>query len=91
MVEYYKIFGMRVGSHVVSHPRPRPDRPDSIPPQLSGLTLGTFFGGVWFASRSPSKPAAKNEPPINAKTKEEEAFVKYAQRPRVAPSMLMMV
>jgi len=59
MVEYYKIFGMRVGSHV-----------------LSGLTLGTFFGGVWFASRSPSKPAAKNEPPINAKTKEEEAFVK---------------
>jgi len=59
MVEYYKILGLRVGSHV-----------------LSGLTLGTFFGGVWYLSRSPSKPAATNEPPINAKSKAEEAFVK---------------
>jgi len=37
------------------------------------VTLGTLGGASWFFTRSPKT----NTPPINAKNKEEEQFVKY--------------
>lgn len=41
-------------------------------------TLGTTFLGSWLALRGGSKPEKEQGPPINAKSKEEENFVKYA-------------
>jgi F-type H+-transporting ATPase subunit k len=46
--------------------------------QLAMATLGTTFVGSWLALRGGSKPEKEQGPPINAKSKEEENFVKYA-------------
>lgn len=43
-------------------------------------TLGTA-GAIAFLSMGGKKAAEDNSPPINAKTKEEESFVKYVQTP----------
>ena len=40
-------------------------------------TLGTTFAGAYL-SMGGSKKDEQSTPPINAKTKEEESFVKYA-------------
>ncbi len=42
-------------------------------------TLGTFFAGSAFALRGKEK-AKEQGPPINATSKEEEAFIKYVIR-----------
>ncbi len=42
-------------------------------------TLGTFFAGTAFALRGKEK-AKEQGPPINATSKEEEAFIKYVAR-----------
>lgn len=39
-------------------------------------TLGTTFVGGWLALGGSSKADSQN-PPINAKSKEEESFIKY--------------
>ena len=41
-------------------------------------TLGTTFFGAWLSMRGGSKPEEQRTPPINAQSKEEESFVKYA-------------
>lgn len=46
--------------------------------QLAIGTLGGTFGLSYWATRSPAKKST-NEPPINAQSKEEESFVKYAR------------
>jgi F-type H+-transporting ATPase subunit k len=46
-------------------------------------TLGTTFVGSWLALRGGSKPEKEQGPPINAKSKEEENFVKYGISPLV--------
>jgi F-type H+-transporting ATPase subunit k len=40
-------------------------------------TLGTLFGGSWLAMRGGAKKTAEG-PPINASSKDEEAFIQYA-------------
>jgi F-type H+-transporting ATPase subunit k len=40
-------------------------------------TLGTTFAGSWLALRGGDKPAQEQGPPLNAKSKEEESFIKY--------------
>jgi F-type H+-transporting ATPase subunit k len=45
-------------------------------------TLGTTFLGSWLALRGGSKPEKEQGPPINAKSKEEESFVKYGDTPK---------
>jgi len=57
MVQYYTLFGQKVGSHV-----------------LSMAVLGTT-GLLAYVGLGGKKPA-DNQPPINAKNKEEESFVK---------------
>lgn len=42
-------------------------------------TLGTTFVGSWLAMRGGK--AEQQGPPINAKSKEEESFIKYALSP----------
>lgn len=45
-------------------------------PQLAMATLGTLFGGIGIAMRK--DPAQKpTQPPINASSKDEEAFIQY--------------
>lgn len=39
-------------------------------------TLGTFFGGTFLAMRGEKKKPAQ-APPINASSKDEEAFIEY--------------
>ena len=39
-------------------------------------TLGTTFAGAWLSMRGGEK-VDKSTPPINAKSKDEESFVKY--------------
>lgn len=43
-------------------------------------TLGTTFAGAWLSMRGGDK-GDKTTPPINAKSKEEESFVKYGLPP----------
>lgn len=40
-------------------------------------TLGTTFVGSWLAMGGGSKADKPTGPPINAKSKEEESFIKY--------------
>jgi ATP synthase subunit K len=40
-------------------------------------TLGILFGGPWLAMRGRAKKTAEG-PPINASSKDEEAFIQYA-------------
>jgi F-type H+-transporting ATPase subunit k len=47
--------------------------------QLAMATLGTTFVGAALAL-SGGKAEDKSQPPINAKSKDEESFVKYALR-----------
>jgi F-type H+-transporting ATPase subunit k len=42
-------------------------------------TLGTLFGGSWLAMRGGEKKTAQG-PPINASSKDEEAFIQYGQK-----------
>ncbi|KAF2278865.1 uncharacterized protein EI97DRAFT_431114 [Westerdykella ornata] len=44
-------------------------------------TLGTTFGGAWLAMRGGKKPEEQQTPPLNAKSKEEETFIKYVDYP----------
>ena len=39
-------------------------------------TLGAVFGGSWLAMRGGEKKTAQG-PPINASSKDEEAFIQY--------------
>ncbi|KAF2877271.1 hypothetical protein BDV95DRAFT_601682 [Massariosphaeria phaeospora] len=60
MVAMYTIFGRQVGSHV-----------------LAMATLGTLGAGVVLSlGGSSSKKADASTPPLNAKSKEEESFIK---------------
>ncbi|KAF2748803.1 hypothetical protein M011DRAFT_485459 [Sporormia fimetaria CBS 119925] len=60
MVQMYTIAGRQVGSHV-----------------LAIATLTTTIGGAWLAMRGGDKPAeAQQGPPMNAKSKDEEKFIK---------------
>ncbi|PSN69358.1 hypothetical protein BS50DRAFT_572510 [Corynespora cassiicola Philippines] len=43
---------------------------------LAMATLGVTIGGSWLALSGGKKPEDKSTPPINAKSKEEESFVK---------------
>ena len=51
-------------------------------------TLGTTFVGSWLALRGGDKPEQQG-PPLNAKSKDEENFIKYEQffdsRSRMSP------
>ena len=40
-------------------------------------TLATTIGGAYLAMGGGSKTEDKTQPPINAKSKEEESFVRY--------------
>jgi F-type H+-transporting ATPase subunit k len=48
-------------------------------------TLGTTFFGSWLALRGGPKEEQQG-PPLNAKSKEEESFIKYAY-PRIYNSV----
>jgi F-type H+-transporting ATPase subunit k len=43
-------------------------------------TLGALFGGSWLAMRGGDKKTAQG-PPINASSKDEEAFIQYEAMP----------
>ena len=49
-------------------------------------TLGLTFGGAFLALRGGDKPEQQQGPPLNAKTKEEESFIKYEDASRIPVS-----
>lgn len=48
-------------------------------------TLGTTFATAAFFMRGGEKPEQQQTPPINAKSKEEESFVKYGSPQSQSP------
>ena len=55
--------------------------------QLAMATLGVAFGGSWLATRGGSKED-KTQPPMNAQSKDEEAFIQYIAHPLNYSSLL---
>ena len=53
--------------------------PTNNVPQLAMATLGVTFGGSWLAMRGGSKED-KTQPPMNAQSKDEEAFIQYGSQ-----------
>ncbi len=51
-------------------------------------TLGAAFGGSYLAMRGGEKKTAQG-PPINASSKDEEAFIQYGQELRILPDKLL--
>ena len=45
--------------------------------QLAMATLGTLFTGTWAMMGGSKKEQAKQGPPINASSKDEENFIQY--------------
>lgn len=46
--------------------------------QLAIATLGVTFAGSYIAMSSGEKKPKEQKPPVNASSKEEEAFIQYA-------------
>ena len=56
--------------------------------QLAMATLGTLFTGTWAMMGGSKKEQAKQGPPINASSKDEENFIQYAFRSSIMTSRI---
>jgi F-type H+-transporting ATPase subunit k len=54
------------------------------------VTLGTVFGGSWLALRGGEKKTGQ-APPINASSKDEEAFIQYGSITSLTSAILTSV